>query len=126
MTTTFHPGALFLFYSTWALVIHGMFFLFPDQLPSTWALAWIVFVGGMLGNLLYIPMYNMKGNLLRLPYELVMHILPLAAYYYTAIGRKNQVCDWRWPVALAILYSAYYGLEAIVKYYADPLHYVFY
>jgi hypothetical protein len=129
MTSCFHPAGLFFFYSTWALIVHAMFFLSQlfgsDLLPSSFLLAWIVFVGGMCGNILYIPMYNWRGNLLRVPYELVMHFLPLALFYYTATGRKNQTYGWFWPVALAILYSAYYRLEAIGKFYEDPLHYVF-
>lgn len=129
MATCFHPAGLFFFYSTWALIAHAVFFLGLFfglvALPSTFLLAWIVFVGGMLGNLLYIPMYNLRGNLLRVPYELVMHVLPLALYYFTATGRKNQAMDLLVPVALAIFYSAYYGLGTIGKFYEDPIHYVF-
>lgn len=129
MTSCFHPGGLLFFYSTWALILHAVFFIGIffgyALLPSTFLLAWVVFIGGMLGNFLYIPMYNWRGNLLRIPYELIMHVLPLAVYYFTAFGRKNQAMDWLAPVALAILYSAYYGLETIGKFYADPIHYVF-
>jgi len=129
MAACFHPTGLFFFYSTWALVAHAIFFLGQmfgsDLLPSTFLLAWIVFFGGMLGNIWYIPMYNWRGNLLRVPYELVMYMLPLVLFYFTAVGRKNQVVDWFWVVALGILYSAYYGFSAIGKFYEDPLHYVF-
>jgi hypothetical protein len=138
MATCFHPAGLFFFYSTWALVAHAVFFLglffglvsASALLPSTFLLAWVVFVGGMLGNVLYIPMYNWRGNLLRVPYELVMHVLPLVLYYFTAAGRKNQVqwdspMGWLVPATIAIFYSAYYGLGTIGKFYEDPIHYVF-
>jgi hypothetical protein len=122
---SFHPTGLFLFYSTWALFVHVLFFSAPAFFPSSYSLAWLVALGGLSANILYIPMYNWKGNLLRIPYELIVHALPLA-FFYVAGNEKHRTWSWFWPVALAVPYLVWFSVDAIVKNYRDPLLAVFY
>lgn len=129
MDSCFHPSGLFYFYSTWALIAHIIFFT-TQSIPTTFLLAWIVFIGGMLGNLRYISLYNLNGNLLRIPYELVMHILPLVLFYFTSLGRKHIVSwqspiGWILPVILVIFYVTRFDIESIKKFYNDPIYYIF-
>lgn len=112
---------LWRFFSTWAAAVHLLVYA-TDAPVSTRYLAYAVAAGSLVLNGRYISIYTWEENMSRLPYELIVHYLPL---WWVHVRDDKHADDNITSLALIMLlaaaYFAFFGFRDIESAYADPL-----
>ena len=107
-------------YTFWSFCIHilGKIYNF-----NTYGLAIFVLIGSIFLNIHYFIIYNFKQNIIRLPIEIIFHIVPI---YFV---NKNPNTFYKSSIIISLmtfLYLYTFSSEEIFNLYNDPYKFINY
>jgi hypothetical protein len=101
------------FFTFYAFIVHILGLLFNF---NTFNLALFVFFASSILNIYYLAIYNIYQNMIKLPFDIIFHILPL----YFVNKYKSNYDNNLLVIGLIIIYLLIFPFSKIVQLYKDP------
>lgn len=118
------PYRIFYYFTTWSVIILLIHSYYPNTIfveEEVNNLIRFVFIGSVILNVYYLFYYSFVENLIRIPFEIIFHILP---FYYVIHNLSYDNTQISLIVKLCLIYLIFVDSDTIYNAYSDPLAFI--